>query len=196
MDSEIEKKPDRQVQEFLLQFFEYEDQPPAIRKIARPFAELAHRIATELPRNPERTTALRDLMNSRNAAIRALVAVSTFAVFVAVAGCSSSSSPATSCGDDAGVEVLAGDAGELAGDYCARFAAVERVDGVLCDDEPACAYAAPSAAWCDLAHVDRCLAALELAANRNLSCSQRVAIAAAECDGACDRRLLSDGGAR
>ena len=60
--------------EHISQFFAYADLPPASRVLARPYADLAAFLQT-LPRNPERTVALRKLLESRDAAFRAAVAV-------------------------------------------------------------------------------------------------------------------------
>lgn len=57
--------------ESLLQFFAYEHLPPALREVSAPFGELAQRIATTLPRNPERTVALRKLLEAKDCAVRA-----------------------------------------------------------------------------------------------------------------------------
>lgn len=60
--------------EFLLQFFAYEHLPERLQGTSRPFGELAQHIVDTLPRNPERTTALRKLLEAKDCAVRALVA--------------------------------------------------------------------------------------------------------------------------
>jgi hypothetical protein len=57
----------------MLQFFAYEHLPPHLGAVSRPFGELAQRVATELPRNPERTAALRKILEGKDAAVRALL---------------------------------------------------------------------------------------------------------------------------
>lgn len=57
--------------EYLLQFFAYQHLPEHLQVISRPFGELAERIVTDLPRNPERTTALRKLLEAKDCAVRA-----------------------------------------------------------------------------------------------------------------------------
>lgn len=57
--------------ESLLQFFSYEHLPQNLADISRPFCELAQRIVNTLPRNPERTVALRKLLESKDCAVRA-----------------------------------------------------------------------------------------------------------------------------
>jgi len=61
-------------QEFLLQFFAYAHLPERLQAVSRPFGDLANVIVETLPRNPERTTALRKLLESKDCAVRALVA--------------------------------------------------------------------------------------------------------------------------
>ena len=58
---------------YLLQFFKYEHLPEDLRFISRPFAELAHAMADELPDNAERTTALRKLLEAKDCAVRAKI---------------------------------------------------------------------------------------------------------------------------
>ena len=57
--------------EYLLQFFTYAHLPPELQVISRPFCELAHTLVMTTPRNPERTVALRKLMESKDCAVRA-----------------------------------------------------------------------------------------------------------------------------
>jgi hypothetical protein len=57
--------------EYLLQFFAWDHLPDALQIISRPFGELAQKIASTLPRNPERTTALRKLLEAKDCAVRA-----------------------------------------------------------------------------------------------------------------------------
>jgi hypothetical protein len=55
----------------LLQFFEYRHLPEHLQTVSRPFALLAGDIVRELPRNPERTVALRKLLEAKDCAVRA-----------------------------------------------------------------------------------------------------------------------------
>lgn len=57
--------------EYLLQFFSYQHLPEKLQTISRPFGELAEKIIVELPRNPERTVALRKLLEAKDCAVRA-----------------------------------------------------------------------------------------------------------------------------
>jgi hypothetical protein len=81
--------------EHIMQFFETEHLSPKLQAIAQPFCDLARAIVGEqpesdppvfvhqrdefgtargLPRNPERTVALRKLLEAKDAAVRAFIA--------------------------------------------------------------------------------------------------------------------------
>lgn len=55
----------------IMQFFAYEHLPAHLQEISKPFGELAKVITDTLPRNPERTVALRKLLEAKDAAVRA-----------------------------------------------------------------------------------------------------------------------------
>lgn len=57
--------------EYILQFFDYLHLPEPLRDVSRPFGELAYKIMQTLPENPERTVALRKLLEAKDAAVRA-----------------------------------------------------------------------------------------------------------------------------
>jgi hypothetical protein len=57
----------------ILQFFAYKHLPPHLRKVSAPFARLAERVAAGPP-NAETSIALRKLLESKDAAVRAYVA--------------------------------------------------------------------------------------------------------------------------
>lgn len=57
----------------LLQFFAYEHLPPHLQAVSKPFGDLARALVETLPRNPERTVALRKLIESKDCAVRALL---------------------------------------------------------------------------------------------------------------------------
>lgn len=59
--------------EHIMQFFAYAHLPPHLQAISAPFGLLAEKIM-ELPRNPERTVALRKLLEAKDAAVRAKLA--------------------------------------------------------------------------------------------------------------------------
>jgi hypothetical protein len=60
--------------EHIMQFFAYAHLSPHLQAVSKPFGELAEEIIANLPRNPERTVALRKLLEAKDAAVRALVA--------------------------------------------------------------------------------------------------------------------------
>ena len=55
----------------ILQFFRYAHLPPHLQEVSAPFAQQAKAIVETLPRNPERTVALRKLLEGKDAAVRA-----------------------------------------------------------------------------------------------------------------------------
>jgi hypothetical protein len=55
----------------MLQFFSYEHLPKELKEISQPFRSLAVEIIERLPRNPERTAALRKLLEAKDCAVRA-----------------------------------------------------------------------------------------------------------------------------
>lgn len=58
----------------IMQFFAWQHLPEHLQKISRPFGEMAENIEQTLPRNPERTVALRKLLEAKDAAVRSVVA--------------------------------------------------------------------------------------------------------------------------
>lgn len=65
-------RPDAPV-EPLMQFFTYAHLPEHLQAVSKPFGELAQRVLETCPRNPERTVALRKLLEAKDCAVRALV---------------------------------------------------------------------------------------------------------------------------
>lgn len=61
-------------QEHIEQFFAYGHLPPQLLEVSKPFADLAAAVIRTLPRNPERTVALRKLLEAKDAAVRAKLA--------------------------------------------------------------------------------------------------------------------------
>ena len=55
----------------ILQYFTYEHLPTKLQAVSKPFCDLARSIIEVVPRNPERTVALRKLLESKDAAVRA-----------------------------------------------------------------------------------------------------------------------------
>lgn len=58
-----------------MQFFAYTHLPAHLAAVSEPFARLADDVVRTLPRNPERTVALRKLLEAKDAAVRAKLAV-------------------------------------------------------------------------------------------------------------------------
>jgi hypothetical protein len=57
----------------MLQFFQYAHLPETLQSASKPFCELAEKIAETFPSNPERTVALRKLLEAKDAAVRSLL---------------------------------------------------------------------------------------------------------------------------
>jgi hypothetical protein len=60
-------------QDRMLQFFVYAHLPEHLQAVSRPFRDLAANIVNTLPSNPERTVALRKLLEAKDCAVRALL---------------------------------------------------------------------------------------------------------------------------
>lgn len=58
---------------YLMQFFAYEHLPEHLQEVSKPFCELALKIESALPNNPEKSTALRKLLEAKDCAVRAIV---------------------------------------------------------------------------------------------------------------------------
>jgi hypothetical protein len=57
----------------MLQFFQYAHLPTHLQIISRPFCELAEEMVANLPYNPERTVALRKLLEAKDCAVRSVL---------------------------------------------------------------------------------------------------------------------------
>lgn len=57
----------------ILRFFHYAHLPDQLKAVSRPFCELAATIIQTVPRNAERSVALRKLLEAKDAAVRANV---------------------------------------------------------------------------------------------------------------------------
>lgn len=57
----------------ILQFFAYKHLPLHLQAVSMPFSDIARFVAETLPRNAERTVALRKLLESKDAAVRAAI---------------------------------------------------------------------------------------------------------------------------
>ena len=56
-----------------MQFFSYAHLPEHLQAMSRQFSELAEHVHETVSRNPERSTALRKLLEAKDAAVRALI---------------------------------------------------------------------------------------------------------------------------
>lgn len=68
-----EFSPEEIKQDHILQFFHYAHLPEVLRSRSKPFCDLARQIVESTPRNPERTVALRKLLEAKDANVRAFV---------------------------------------------------------------------------------------------------------------------------
>lgn len=64
---------DQLQQDPILKFFGYKHLKPELMAYSKPWAELAAHVVNHTPRNPERTVALRKLLEGKDAAIRAVI---------------------------------------------------------------------------------------------------------------------------
>lgn len=55
----------------VLSFFKHDHLPPFLQEVARPFSDLAQKVAADVPDNQETTVALRKLLEAKDAAVRA-----------------------------------------------------------------------------------------------------------------------------
>ncbi|WP_439947158.1 hypothetical protein [Streptomyces sp. BBFR109] len=55
----------------ILRYFRFDHLPDHLAAVSAPFADLATQLAEHLPPGPERTVALRKLLESKDAAVRA-----------------------------------------------------------------------------------------------------------------------------
>ena len=64
---------EQRMKEPMLQWFEYAHLPEHLQEVSRQFAAMAGWIVDNLPRNPERSVALRKLMEAKDCAVRARI---------------------------------------------------------------------------------------------------------------------------
>lgn len=57
----------------ILKFFTYEHLPEKLKYVSKQFCELATRLDIELPDGPEKSVALRKLLEGKDAAVRAVL---------------------------------------------------------------------------------------------------------------------------
>jgi hypothetical protein len=59
----------------MLQFFAFDHLPDKLKVVSQPFCDLAQKIVINIPKNPERTAALRKLLEAKDCAVRAALYV-------------------------------------------------------------------------------------------------------------------------
>lgn len=69
----IEFEPEQIAADPILKFFHYAHLPPTLQERSAPFCKLAQHLVANLPRNAERTVALRKLLEAKDAAVRAAI---------------------------------------------------------------------------------------------------------------------------
>jgi hypothetical protein len=57
----------------MLQFFGWQHLPAHLQEVSKPFGDLAINIVMTIERNPERTVALRKLLEAKDCAVRAVM---------------------------------------------------------------------------------------------------------------------------
>ena len=62
-----------QSEDRMLKFFTYAHLPEHLQEISKPFGVMAEHLVAILPRNPERTVALRKLLEAKDAFVRAAI---------------------------------------------------------------------------------------------------------------------------
>lgn len=74
--TDIHPKPDEATEcelntDPILRFFHYQHLPDKLKESSKPFCSLALNLVRTLPKNAERTVALRKLLEAKDAAVRA-----------------------------------------------------------------------------------------------------------------------------
>lgn len=57
----------------MMQFFSYQHLPPRLQGASKLFHDVAANIVLNMPRNPERTVALRKLLEAKDAGVRCII---------------------------------------------------------------------------------------------------------------------------
>jgi hypothetical protein len=57
----------------MLQHFRWKHLPPHLQEVSKPFGQQAAALVRKLPRNPERTAALRHLLEAKDCAVRSVL---------------------------------------------------------------------------------------------------------------------------
>lgn len=59
----------------IMQFFDFDHLPDHLKKVSKQFHDLAFWVANHIKNNPEKTTALRKLLEAKDCAVRAKLAI-------------------------------------------------------------------------------------------------------------------------
>jgi hypothetical protein len=59
--------------QYLVQFFRYDHLPSDLQNVSRLFCDVANELINRLPDNPERTRAMRKLLEGKDCAVRAML---------------------------------------------------------------------------------------------------------------------------
>lgn len=65
----------RPPRDHIMQYFAFAHLPVRLQGVSQPFCDVAQWIEQSIPRNPERTVALRKLLEAKDACVRASVAI-------------------------------------------------------------------------------------------------------------------------
>lgn len=57
----------------IMQFFKFDHLPTKLQEVSAPFCVIAQSVVEILPRNPERSVALRKLLEAKDAAVRSFL---------------------------------------------------------------------------------------------------------------------------
>jgi len=71
MSDNAPKRDQTEPQEPIMKFFAFDHLPEHLQGVSRPFHATANWVVQNLPRNAERTVALRKLLEGKDAAVRA-----------------------------------------------------------------------------------------------------------------------------
>ncbi|WP_428491732.1 hypothetical protein [Rhodopila sp.] len=61
------------MQNNLIQFFTCDHLPQHLKTVSKPFGDLARQLEVDLPANPEKTVAMRKLLEAKDCAVRAIL---------------------------------------------------------------------------------------------------------------------------
>jgi ferritin-like protein len=71
--ADVKRRIDMAYKHYTMQFFQYDHLPPHLQAVSKPFGDLAAELNKTLPENPEKSTALRKLLEAKDCAVRAVL---------------------------------------------------------------------------------------------------------------------------